>query len=335
MEIYFVDIGKGTSNLILLGQNRAIVIDCGSNSFVLLQLMKSVHVQEVECMVVSHNHHDHVGGALNVLNAYEGRIRRICFLQDGQLEQTRFLRRIKEQIRNKIISGNQLLRLECDDTPRAIYPEDAQRRSLTIISPRYIDNIQAVQEGDQNSTSGILVLTVEDKQIVFAGDSSVRQWRRIRESLGAPLHCDILAVPHHGGVVWRSEQDLHWLYTEGVRPRCAIVSVATSNTDRHPRTEVIQELTSAGAVVVCTQITMRCCDDLETLRPGVIVPQFPGVSVRNLDRTGAGNSRNVACGGTMVAEWSNSQLTIRRLQDHQDAVDRMVGAAGCHPLCRR
>ena len=61
MEVYFVDIGKGTSNLILLGQSRTIVIDCGKNSGILLQLLKRFHVQEIDRLILSHNHDDHVG----------------------------------------------------------------------------------------------------------------------------------------------------------------------------------------------------------------------------------------------------------------------------------
>jgi Metallo-beta-lactamase superfamily len=282
MEIYFVDIGQGTSNLILLGQNRAIVIDCGSKSGVLLQLMRKLQVEEIVRLVVSHNHDDHIGGAMDVLTSYRGHIEKICFLQDGLLYQTEFWARIEQQRRDNVIDIQQLV----------------------------------------------------NSRIVFAGDSTARQWRRIRQLRTKHIDCDILAVAHHGGRAWTTAEDLQWLYKDGIKPRCAIVSLATSNTHGHPREDVIRALTSSGATVVCTQITKKCCDDLETLRPGVLTPTLPGFSKQTTDLTGSNNSRNVACGGTMVAEWSNSQLAIRRLPEHQSAVNRLVGTAGCHPLCR-
>jgi competence protein ComEC len=334
MEIYFVDIGQGTSNLILLGQNRAIVIDCGSKSGVLLQLMRKLQVEEIVRLVVSHNHDDHIGGAMDVLTSYRGRIEKICFLQDGLLYQTDFWARIQQQRRDNVIDIQQLVRLECDDTPRALYQENTPKRSLKILSPRFGDNLQAVQENDQNATSGVLMLAVENSRIVFAGDSTARQWRRIRQLRTKHIDCDILAVAHHGGRARTTAEDLQWLYKDGIKPRCAVVSLATSNTHGHPREDVIRALTSSGATVVCTQITKKCCDDLETLRPGVLTPTLPGFSKQTTDLTGSNNSRNVACGGTMVAEWSNSQLAIRRLPEHQSAVNRLVGTAGCHPLCR-
>jgi beta-lactamase superfamily II metal-dependent hydrolase len=334
MEVYFVDIGRGTSCVILLGNNRAIVIDCGQRSNDLLHLLKRFRVQEIARLCVSHNHDDHVGGALAILTEYEGMIDRVCFLHDGLLLQTNFWRKVKQQIREGVLQVPQLVRLHCDDKPKMLYEERAKGVTLKILSPRFLDNLQAMDEGDANATSAVLMLASGSRKIVFGGDSTIRQWRRILEERKQPLACDILCVAHHGGIVWDDPSELAWLYAEGVRPRYAVVSVATSNTDKHPRQEVIRSLRSSGAQVMCTQITTRCCDSLEPLRPGALPAILPGRSKSIRDVTTSGNSRNVACAGTVVAEILNDYLTIRRFPEHQAAVDRLSVRPGGHPLCR-
>jgi competence protein ComEC len=334
VEVYFLDVGKGTSNVVLLGQSRAIVIDCGNRAGVLLQLLAKFGIQEIARLIISHNHADHVGGATSILSEFEGRIERICFLQDGELEQTKFWQKIKKQRDDGILTCENLLRLECGNSPKMLYEDRRRKLSLKIMSPRFSDNLDATGEGDPNATSGVLVLAIEGVQIVFAGDSTIRQWKRIREARGSPLRCEILSVPHHAGAMSANIKDLEWLYKEGLAPRHAIASIATSNTYGHPHAEVIRVINSTGATILCTQITRKCCDFPELIRPGVLTPVLPGRSERTTDLTGAGNSRNVACGGTIVAEFSHSQFTIHRLDDHQTAINRLVSTNGFHPLCR-
>lgn len=335
MEVYFLDIGRGTSNAILLGNSRAIVIDCGQNSDILLQLLATLKIQEIAVLALSHNDDDHVGGALKVLTAYERRIDRICFLDDGRVISRRFWTKIRQQIQDQTISQNQLVRIEATDAPKVLHDQkEPAELSLSAWSPRFGENLQAIGSRSPNATSGVLVLQVGGGRVVFAGDSTISQWRTIRQGREHPLQCDILAVPHHGGIVWSDREEIGWLYTEGVRPRHAIISAATSNTDRHPRPEVIQELISAGATVICTQITQQCRDSLEPVRPGVLRPEHPGRSSSTPDYTKSGRSRNVACGGTMVAEFARYRFVLHRLDEHRAGVDRLARESEGHPLCR-
>ncbi|WP_026012190.1 MBL fold metallo-hydrolase, partial [Singulisphaera acidiphila] len=157
MEVYFVDIGRGTSNLILLGGRRAIVIDCGQNSGSLLQLLAQFRVDTIARLIISHNHHDHVGGAMALLTQYEGRVDRICFVHDDVLLKSKFGGKILQQIKNGTLKSSQLLRLECDHSPRYIFQESNDLPTLQIVSPTFTDNLQAITEGNPNATSGVLV----------------------------------------------------------------------------------------------------------------------------------------------------------------------------------
>ena len=72
MEVYFVDIGIGTGNVVLLGDGRAIVIDCGKNALSLRHLLKKCCVHSLELLCISHNDDDHAGGARAILTDFEG-----------------------------------------------------------------------------------------------------------------------------------------------------------------------------------------------------------------------------------------------------------------------
>ena len=334
METYFVDIGRGTSNLILIGQQKAIVLDCGQNSLALLQLLSQLKIDTISQLIISHSHHDHIGGALTLLTQYEGRIDKLYFVQDDTLLKSRFLVKLMQHIDKGRILASQVFRLECDSTPRLLFQSPNNEITIKAFSPNFTDNLRALNSKNPNATSGVLVLDSKGKRIVFAGDSTVEQWRQIRAARGRPLECDVLAVPHHAGVVWANINELDWLYKEGVVPRHSIISVSTSNTDKHPLPEVITALARAGSSIACTQITRQCCNNLEDLRPGVLLPILPGRSSKAKDCTSTGRSRNVACAGTVLAELSGSVLKLHRLDEHNQAVNQLASATSGHPLCR-
>jgi beta-lactamase superfamily II metal-dependent hydrolase len=85
-ECYFLDVGQGSSNVILLGNRRAIVIDCGPAAHVPLRLLHR-YVDQIVALVVSHNDSDHHGGAAGIVAAYPRAIDQVYFLQDRPVEQ--------------------------------------------------------------------------------------------------------------------------------------------------------------------------------------------------------------------------------------------------------
>jgi competence protein ComEC len=345
-ESYFLDVGQGTSNIILLGQRRGIIIDCGISAREPLSLLRR-YVDQIVALIVSHNDRDHHGGASAIVAAYPNAIDRVFFLQDRPVEQIALYRVVIRAIDEGRLTSEPV-RLERDDSPRIVFEEPAKDLSLELLFPTFRDNLDAQFGARPNDSSAVLVLFCGKRKVVFPGDSALGDWRRIRDRLGRPIPADILAVPHHGGNVVerqgpresaadydsRVSRDLSWLYSEGVHCRFAVVSVGTSNTYGHPKPPVIASLRSCGAQVICTQITRQCHDNLEGLRPGVRRAAFPSQSKRNLDLTARGNSRNVACAGTVIAEIGPDLVNIHHLDEHQRGVDGVSKTIGGHPLCR-
>ncbi len=62
-ECFFLDVGQGTANVILLEGGRALVIDTGpARRGIVKRLLVDYGVREIECVVLSHNDRDHIAG---------------------------------------------------------------------------------------------------------------------------------------------------------------------------------------------------------------------------------------------------------------------------------
>ncbi len=336
MEVFFLDVAQGTCQIILLGERRAIVIDCGiPNDRIVVQFLRRMGVEHIERLIVSHSHDDHIGGAVSVLGAYQDRISKICFVQDHKFLRSAFWGRISELWKSGQLTADQLVRLEVSDRPQEIWADDAKSFKLRTYSPAAIENLAAQEAETPNPTSAVLFLDARGQRIIFAADSEVAQWREIHRKYGQRMKCEVLSVPHHAGRSHNSADDLEWLFGQALDVDVAVISVGTTNTHGHPRQDVVAAMTNRGTKVLCTQITRRCHADLESLRPGVLRPlTFLGRSSPVRDVTSRGNSRNVGCAGTVRVEAAATGLIVDRLNDHQRAVDQLPQTAASCPLCR-
>jgi competence protein ComEC len=353
-ECYFLDVGQGASQVVALADGSAILIDCGPSAQVLLDLLHQLGVNRIAALLITHNHTDHVGGIPEVVVQYRGAIDRIFFLQDRpapELERGRFYSFLMDEWQQRNIpEPSPLMRhpllpwlySQPTDTPTAAIRIEA-------LFPDFFQNICGQARGEPNATSAILRLHCGRSTILFPGDANAAAWLLVSEKTGHPVTCDILAVSHHGGQIVRSrrhdevEADFHaairpeldHLYGEVVRCRYAIISVGTGNVYDHPLPPHVESLRDAGARVMCTQITRRCCLAQEPLRPGIIPPRWPGRAEAQESRTNKGASRNVACAGTVLVQIGPDEVVVDRWQEHQQAIDEKLSRPEGHPLCRQ
>ncbi|MAT13962.1 MAG: hypothetical protein CMJ46_01680 [Planctomyces sp.] len=339
MEIFFLDVGQGTCQVIMLGNQRAIVIDCGlKNDMLLLKFLKLAGINFIERLIISHSDDDHIGGAVSVMGEYQGRVGKYCFVQDSKFLKSAFWKRLADLYSKELITDDQMVRLEVTGNKQIVWEDNSGAIRLETYSPSTAQNLVSQSTLNTNATSAVLFLHSNSNCVIFAADSEVSQWKQIFKLIGKKQQCDVLSVPHHAGKMHSKRTELKWLYETVLSVSTAVVSAGTSNTHSHPRDEVIKALRVSGANVLCTQITRQCnggIRDLEHLRPGVLRPQnHVGLSSQTIDLTGAGNSRNVACAGTVCVKMTSTEVIVERMTDHQNAVDRLTQNAKACPLCR-
>jgi competence protein ComEC len=334
MEVYFVDVGLGTCHVILLGGRRALIIDCGVRSdHIALQFLLRNGVVNIDRLITSHSDVDHTGGAISILDHYAENIEKICVVQDHKFLTSRYWRRICALRIEGRVQDRQLSPplLPDDNRAKLVWDDKSSGARLRCFSPTFAENLDAQQSSNSNGASMVFVLDYLGKRVVFAADSVTPQWRKIYERRGnRTTECDILAVPHHGGLTDGSAADLDWLYDQALRCDVAIFSVGTVRHPKHPRTEVVAKLRSNGATVLCTEITSLCHEHPMMLKPGVLQPQAHLGRAMNLPM-----KQYVACAGTILATISNGSIEVDRLQVHQNAVDNLPATNKTCPLCRR
>ena len=345
-ECWFLDVGQGTANVILLGDGRAIVIDCGPKSCAVpLRLLKR-HISTIEVLLISHNDIDHDGGAARIIQSYAKAIKSIYFLADRPAHQIATHRLcMSDWAKENLVCKPK--RLEAAEKPRTIFSDPSKNLSLKVFYPTFSENLDAERSKSNgaNRTSAILALFSGPKSIVFSGDATAEAWEAVSSRLRGhlPLRCDVMTVPHHGGHLSQAagEQEeamlCDRLYGKIVRPRFGIISVASSNQfgkTTLPLRVSVACLRKHGVNVLCTQITPKCCDDLEALRPGLVEPMVPSRSTGLVRTTRGGKSKDVACAGTILAEISESGISIPRWPEHQKALRAMTADGIVRPLCR-
>ncbi len=89
----FLDVGQGTSQVVLLSNRRTIVIDTGPQSpqgkSPVVRLLQEHQIETIEALVLSHNDSDHVGDIKNIVDAFPEKIKRIYLLKDRGRERSR------------------------------------------------------------------------------------------------------------------------------------------------------------------------------------------------------------------------------------------------------
>lgn len=333
-ECWFLDVGQGSSSVIYLGDGEAIVIDCGPGRSKQTLRFLERHVDSIKALIFSHNDSDHINGAVGVFANFFDIIESVYFLADGKHEKVVGLLNTYDP-EGKLPT----LRPEYGIDGRGVIYDEGEIK-LEVIYPGLIPALKAEKAGNRraNQTSAILKLTCGKKRVVFSGDATIEAWEHLSEKYfkEKPFRCDIMTIPHHGGKITPSKNELDVqkkLYSEIIKPKYGIISVGSNNRYNHPSPETISALADSGVEVLCTQMTSQCCSDLEKIRKeGRIITQ-PSLSSREKKTTVSGKSKNVACLGTITVKISPEEIKINQLKIHQQNKQLFSKIAKFDSLC--
>lgn len=236
-----LDVGQGDAILIRTADNQDILIDGGSDDKVVDRLSQALPAgdRDIELMVLTHPHADHVNGLVPVTERFT--VRRV--LETGLPIQQSAYDIWHAMLKEKNIPI---------DFARAGQRYNVGVATLNVLWPaldlskKNIVGDNAADGGGINDSSIVMKLLCGGSTAMLTGDASSEIEERIIDG-GADVTASLLKVGHHGS---RFSSDVRWL--RAVKATWAVISVGAGNTYKHPHPTAVLRLNQAGLQILRT-----------------------------------------------------------------------------------
>lgn len=228
MTVTFIDVGQGDSELVELPDGKVMLVDASeaSASQSVLDALEAADVEQVDYLVASHPHADHIGGMEAVLDAYD--VESVWAPDAPNTTETYegFLDAVEAE------------GLTIDEAKDGKTIVDAEAGySVELLAPA-----EGTESDDMNDYSAIVHVTYGDTSFLFTGDASAQ------EIVDAnPGHVDVLKAAHHG-----SETGTDTAVMTETTPGIVVMSYAEGNSYGHPDQSALDAISSAGATAYST-----------------------------------------------------------------------------------
>lgn len=216
LKIYFLSVGQGDSEFIETPNGTQILIDGGPDGTVLSELGKIMPFfdHDIDLVMVSHPHSDHVAGLIQVLDRYD--VAHIA--QADEVYDSPQFRSWQNAVVSEHANNVEALSGKVFDFGDGV--------TLTIIYPfNSYEGVTLTKPHEANVTA---ILKYKDFKVLLAGDME----KKAEDALinrGIDLSSQILKVGHHGSKTSTSEE-----FLDAVNPEVAFIEVGKNNTYHLP-----------------------------------------------------------------------------------------------------
>ncbi len=309
LKVHFIDVGQADCAL-LECDGKYMLIDGGNieDSSLVVSYLQKQGVTQLEALVASHAHEDHIGGLPGVLAVYETKA---------------------VYAPTKTYSSN------CFDD----FVHYADQQGLTITIPAPGDSFSfgsatvtvlgpVKSYAETNDTSIVLMVRFGDTKFLFTGDMETTAENDMLDYWGEGFdwHADVLKVGHHG-----SDTSTGYRFLRAVMPNYGIISVGKDNSYGHPHEVPLSRLEQAGVTVYRTDKlgTLIATSDGKTVTigcPSGGTPNVPPGTAAKIIYIGTKNSQKFHIDGCSSLPKEENRILF-------DSYDQAI-AAGFTPCSK-
>jgi competence protein ComEC len=205
-EVHMIDVGQGDSIFIKYPNNKLnILIDTGpkDSNYNVIPYLKSIGINKIDYMILTHGDTDHCNEAINILNSIK--------------------------VNKVFLNNNSFTELETT----IINHLEKKKIDYFLVNEIKLNNItlKTYPNNDENKNSIITNIKYLDYKLLFMGDASINEEIYYKEKV------TLLKVGHHGSKTSTSQS-----FINNIKPDVSLVSVGRFNIFRHPNEEVINRL---------------------------------------------------------------------------------------------